>query len=274
MSKQRQVFFVSDRTGITAEALGNTLLTQFDGVEFRKLTLPFINTRERARETVARINQATRESAERPLVFSTTVSDEIRSVLRGSQGFFLDLFDSHIPAIEKELGQISSHTVGRVHGMVDSERYHLRIDAINFAMAHDDGLTQKDYERSDVILLAPSRCGKTPTCLYMALQHGLFAANYPLTDEDLEKSHLSDLLLKFQTKLYGLTSTPERLQRVRGERRPGSKYASLEQCTFELRQAELLYQRHNVPFLNSADTSVEEIAVVIMQEKNLRRQTF
>ncbi len=274
MTRQRHVFFVSDRTGLTAETLGNTLLTQFDVVEFRKLTLPFINTTERAQQTVARINQAAADSPERPLVFSTTVNDEIRAVLRSAQGLFLDLFDSYIPLIERELNVGSTHTVGRVHGMADTERYQARISAINFAMAHDDGLTQQDYARSDVILVAPSRCGKTPTCLYMALQHGLFAANYPLTDEDLEHARLPELLQPFQDKLYGLTSLPQRLHRVRSERRPGSRYAALEQCTYELRQAELLYQRHNIPFMNSADKSVEEIAVLVMQEKNLRRQTF
>jgi [pyruvate, water dikinase]-phosphate phosphotransferase / [pyruvate, water dikinase] kinase len=268
------VFFVSDRTGITAEALGNTLLTQFDGVEFRKATLPFVNTPERAAQAVARIDDASRLMAERPLVFSTTVNDEIRSVLRTSRGLFLDLFDAYIPAIEQELGQASTHTVGRVHGMADSERYRSRIDAINFAMAHDDGLTQKDYERADVVLLAPSRCGKTPTCLYMAMQHGLFAANYPLTDEDLEKGRLPEVLLRYREKLYGLTSVPERLHRVRSERRPGSRYASLEQCAYELRQAEQLYQRHNIPCLDSADKSVEEIAVTVMQDKGLQRQSF
>jgi len=274
MARQRIVFFVSDRTGITAETLGNTLLTQFDGVEFRKSTLPFVNTPERAAQAVARINDAARLAPERPLVFSTTVDDAIRDVLRSAEGLFLDLFDSYIPAIEKELGQASTHTVGRVHGMADSEGYRSRIDAINFAMVHDDGLTQKDYERSDVVLVAPSRCGKTPTCLYMALQHGLFAANYPLTDEDLEQARLPELLLKYRDKLYGLTSEAQRLHRVRSERRPGSRYASLEQCAYELRQAEQLFQRHNIPMVNSADRSVEEIAVVVMQEKNLRRQTF
>lgn len=274
MLRQRHVFFVSDRTGLTAETLGSTLLTQFDGIEFRKMTLPFINTPERAQQAVTCINQAAAQAAERPLVFSTTVNDEIRAVLRSAPGLFLDLFDSYIPTIEHELATRSTHTVGRVHGMADTEQYQARISAINFAMAHDDGLTYKDYERSDVIVIAPSRCGKTPTCLYMALQHGLFAANYPLTEEDLEHARLPELLAPFQGKLYGLTSLPQRLHRVRSERRPGSRYASMEQCTYELRQAELLYQRHNIPCMNSADKSVEEIAVLVMQEKNLRRQTF
>jgi regulator of PEP synthase PpsR (kinase-PPPase family) len=274
MTRQRLVFFVSDRTGITAESLGNTLLTQFDGVQFRKATLPFINTRERALEAVARIDDAGKLAAGRPLVFSTTVDDEIRKVLRTSKGFFLDLFDSYIPAIEQELGEHSTHTVGRVHGMTDTAGYTSRIDAINFSMAHDDGLTQKDYERAEVVLIAPSRCGKTPTCLYMAMQHGLFAANYPLTDEDLEHAKLPELLLRYREKLYGLTSAPERLHRVRSERRPGSRYASLDQCAYELRQAEQLFARYKIPFLDSADKSVEEIAVTVMQDKDLRRQTF
>ena len=268
------VYFVSDRTGITAEALGNTLLTQFDGIEFRKTTLPFINSLERAEQAVAFIAEAARLAPEPALVFSTTVNAEIRAILRQAPGLFLDLFDSHIPALERELAQASKPKVGHVHGMADSERYHARIDAINFAMAHDDGLTQKDYERSDVVLIAPSRCGKTPTCLYMALQHGLYAANYPLTDEDLEQARLPELLVKFLPKLYGLTSVADRLHRVRNERRPGSRYASLEQCAWELRQAEQLFARHRIPVVNSADKSVEEMTVVVMQEKNLRRQSF
>ncbi|MCI0749349.1 MAG: kinase/pyrophosphorylase [Nevskiales bacterium] len=274
MTRQHTVFFVSDRTGLTAETLGNTLLTQFDGMEFEKITVPFVNTPERARQAVLRINAIAEQDPKRPLVFSTTVNDDIRGILRESHGLFLDLFDHYIPAIEKELSRSSTHTVGRVHGMADTERYRSRIEAIHFSMAHDDGLTPQSYARSDVILVAPSRCGKTPTCLYMALQHGLFAANYPLTDEDLEQARLPDVLLPFQARLYGLTSSEQRLHRVRSERRPGSRYASLEQCAYELRQAEALYRRYNIPFLNSADKSVEEIAVVVMQDKNLRRQTF
>jgi regulator of PEP synthase PpsR (kinase-PPPase family) len=237
-------------------------------------TMPFVNSRERAEQAVALIGEAARLAPERPLVFSTTVNEEVRGILRGAAGLFLDLFDNYVSPLEHELGVGSTPSVGRVHGMADAERYHARIDAINFAMAHDDGVTQKDYERADVVLLAPSRCGKTPTCLYMALQHGLYAANYPLTDEDLENTRLPDPLLKHQAKLYGLTSEPDRLHRVRSERRPGSRYASLEQCTYELRQADQLYTRHAIPAVNSADKSVEEMAVTIMQDKNLRRQVF
>jgi len=274
MAHQRVVFFVSDRTGITAENLGNTLLTQFDGVEFRKVTLPFVNTPERARQTVEQINEVAATAAGRPLVFSTTVNDNIRAILRDCRGLFLDLFDSYIPPIEVELGLKSTHTVGRAHGVADPDRYRSRMAAMNYAMEHDDGLSTRDLARADIILIAPSRCGKTPTSLYLALQHGVFATNFPLTEDELEHLRLPQSLQGLEPKLFGLTSEPERLAQVRGERRPGSPYASLSQCAYELRQAEQLFRKLSIPYVNSANMSVEEIATYAMQEKALRRHTF
>ena len=271
MSVERTVFFVSDGTGITAETLGTTLLTQFEGAQFHKTTLPFINTQEKARTTVDYINHVADTAGARPIIFSTTVSDEIRATLRGARAMFLDLFDSYIAPIEAELGLTSTHAQGRAHGMADSGRYHARIDAMNYAMEHDDGQSSRDLGRAEVILVAPSRCGKTPTTLYLALQHAVFATNFPITEDDLESLRLPKALQGFESRLFGLTSDPERLSQVRSERRPGSKYASLAQCGYELRQAEQLYRRHNVPFLNSANMSIEEIAATVMQEKQLRR---
>ncbi len=267
---QRTVFFVSDGTGITAETLGATVLTQFVGVEFKKSTLPFINTPERARSAVDYINHVG-VGGERPLVFSTTVSDEIRAILRGSKALFMDLFDTYIAPVEQELGLKSTHAQGRAHGMVDAGRYDARIAAMNYAMEHDDGQSTRDLARADIILIAPSRCGKTPTTLYLALQHAIFATNFPLTEDDLEVLRIPKPLKGCEGKLFGLTSDAERLTEVRGERRPGSKYASLAQCGYELRQAEQLYRRHNIPFLNSAKMSIEEIAAMVIQEKGLRR---
>jgi hypothetical protein len=274
MNPQRAVFFVSDGTGITAETLGQTLLTQFDSVDYQTTTLPFINSVERARQTVDYINHVAAQGQARPLIFSTTVNDEIRTILRGAQGFFLDLFDSFVHAIEGELGQSSTHAQGRAHGVANVQRYTSRIDAMNFAMEHDDGQTSRDLARADIVLIAPSRCGKTPTSLYLALQHGLFASNVPLTVEDLDAQRLPQFLAGFEPKLFGLSSDPERLHQVRTERRPGSKYASLAQCAYELREAEQLFTRLGIPFVNSANMSIEEIATVAMQEKNLRRATF
>ena len=274
MSSQRAVFFVSDGTGITAETLGQTLLTQFDGVSFQTTTLPFINSPDRARQTVDYINHLAQQTDSRPLIFSTTVNDEIRAILRGAQGMFLDLFDTFVHSIEEELVLKSSHAQGRAHGVANSQRYTSRIEAMNYAMEHDDGQSARELGRADLILVAPSRCGKTPTTLYLALQHGIFACNVPLTVEDLEGQRLPSALDGFDRKLFGLTSDPERLSQVRTERRPGSKYASLAQCAYEVRQAEQLYARKDIPFVNSANMSIEEIATVAMQEKGLRRTTF
>jgi regulator of PEP synthase PpsR (kinase-PPPase family) len=274
LDQKRPVFFISDRTGITAETLGHTLLTQFDEAEFKQMTLPFINSADKARTTVEYVNHAAKTSGLRPIIFSTTVSDEIRAILRTADGLFLDLFDTFIGPIEQELHVKSSHAVGRAHGVADEGSYKARMEAMNYALHHDDGQTVKDYDRAEVIIIAPSRCGKTPTCIYMAMQHGVFAANYPLTDDDLERARLPAALLKYQAKLYGLTSEPERLHQVRSERRPGSKYASLHQVGFELRQAEQLYVRNNIPFVNTANMSIEEIATLIMLEKKIERRHF
>ncbi|HEY0975644.1 MAG TPA: pyruvate, water dikinase regulatory protein [Solimonas sp.] len=274
MSTPRTVFFVSDGTGITAETLGNTLLTQFEGLAFTKTTLPFINTVEKARSTLDYINFVARDSGLRPLVFSTTVNDEVRAILRGADGLFLDLFDQFVHAMEGELAFKSTHAQGRAHGLADPNRYRARIDAMNFAMEHDDGASTRDLTRADIVLIAPSRCGKTPTSLYLALQHGLYATNVPLTEEELEAQRLPSALKGLEDRCFGLTSDPERLSQVRTERRPGSKYASLAQCAYELRQAEQLYRRYNIPHINSASMSIEEIATLAMQEKNLRKQTF
>ena len=272
MADQRYVFFLSDGTGITAETLGATLLTQFEFVEFKKTTLPFINTPDKARNTVDYINHLAGQGS-RPIVLSTTVNDEIRNILRQCQGLFMDFFDAYIPAIEAELGLKSIHATGRAHGLSDARRYNARIDAMNYAMEHDDGQSTRDLAKADVILIAPSRCGKTPTTLYLALQYGIFATNFPLTEEDLEAQKLPASLKGLAPKCFGLTSDPDRLHQVRTERRPGSKYASLPQCAYELRQAESLYRKQNVPFINSANMSIEEIAAVVLQEKNLRRQS-
>tara|TARA_R110000787_G_scaffold130525_3_gene242487 strand:- start:10241 stop:11143 length:903 start_codon:yes stop_codon:yes gene_type:complete len=264
------VYFVSDGTGITAETLGTTLLTQFDGIDFKKSTLPFINTVEKAQNTVQYIDFLA-VSGPRPLIFSTTVNEEVRAVLRTCKGLFIDLFDTYIHTIEAELNQTSTHAQGRAHGVADSRRYDARIEAMNFAMEHDDGQSTRDMANAQVILIAPSRCGKTPTTLYLALQHGIFACNFPITEDDLEQGRLPKSLKGFESLCFGLTSDAEKLHQIRSERRADSKYASLEQCSYEIRESERLFQRNNIPFVSSASRSIEEIAALIIQEKELAR---
>ena len=273
MGNKRTVFFVSDQTGVTAETMGHSLLTQFDGLDFRPVTLPFISTVDKAEEAVAKINAVGLEDGTRPVIFSTLVNDDVRTVVRQADCLYLDFFDAFLGPMEQELGQVSSHALGRAHGVTDLAAYTARINATNFAMANDDGTHTREYDRADVILIGVSRSGKTPTCLYLALQYGAYAANYPLVDDDLDSRQLPAVVAPFRDRLFGLTIEPERLHQIREERRPGSRYASIAQCTYELRAAEQLFERFGVPYLDTTDCSIEEIASRVLERKKLARRT-
>ncbi len=265
------VFFVSDQTGVTAETMGHSLLTQFDGLEFRPITLPFISDVAKAHEAVQKINRAADESGVKPVIFATLVQDEVREVVKQSRALFLDFFEAFLGPMEQELASRSTHRAGRAHGIADQQVYEARINATNFALANDDG-SGRDYAHSDVVLLGVSRSGKTPTCLYLALQYGVCAANYPLTEDDLESGRLPAALAPYRSKLYGLTIVPERLQQIRNERRPGSKYASAQQVQYELRAAEALFQRNSIAYLNTTECSIEEIASRILDSTGIERR--
>src|SRR5664279_1254471 len=263
---RRTVFFVSDQTGITAETMGHSLMTQFDGIEFRQVTVPFISTVDKAIEAVRKIELVCKQEGVRPIIFSTLVQEDVRNVVRGSSGLFLDFFDPFLAPLESELKTQSSHFMSRTHRMADTHAYATRIDATNFALANDDGSVLRDYERADVILIGVSRSGKTPTCLYLALQYGIFAANYPLTEDDLESRKLPRGLEQHSRKLFGLTIKPDRLQQIRSERRPGSRYASAQQVQYEVRTAHSLLERLSVPYIDVTDCSIEEIASRILDQ--------
>jgi regulator of PEP synthase PpsR (kinase-PPPase family) len=244
-------------------------MTQFDGLRFRSVTVPFIDSVDKARETVNRINLTAEVEGAKPIVFATLVEDELREVLSRSRGLFLDFFDAFIGPLERELEVRSSHTVGKAHGVSNTTAYARRIDAMNFALDNDDGAHTRNYNRADIILTGVSRSGKTPTCLYMALHYGIFPANYPLAEEEFEKGDLPEPLKPYRDKLYGLTISADRLQQVRSERRPGSRYASPQQVNFELRSAEALFRKHGIPYLNTTECSIEEIASTILHGKGL-----
>jgi regulator of PEP synthase PpsR (kinase-PPPase family) len=270
--KERTVFFLSDQTGVTAETLGHSLLTQFDGHNFRQVTLPFIDTEDKAREAVQKINEAAGKTEARPIVFSTLVQDEFRSVVRDADGLHLDIFDVFLEPLEDELQQKSTHTAGRAHGMSDIESYMKRIEATNFALANDDGGITRDYEKADVILVGVSRSGKTPTCLYLALQYGVYAANFPLTDEEFDSGSLPEILGKQRSKLYGLTIAPTRLQQIRRERRALGKYSSAQQVRYELREAEKIFKKYNIPYVDTTEFSIEEISSRILDSTGVERR--
>jgi len=269
---ERSVFFLSDQTGVTAETLGHSLLTQFEGQKFRQVTLPFIDSDDKALEAVEKINAAASGEADRPLVFSTLVQDEFRSVVRESKGLYLDIFDVFLEPLEKELQKKATHTAGRAHGMSDIESYMKRIEATNFALANDDGGIARNYEMADVILVGVSRSGKTPTCLYLALQYGVYAANYPLTDEELDNGSLPEILVQEKDKLFGLTIAPTRLQQIRKERRALGKYSSAQQVRYELREAQKIFKKYGIPHVDTTEFSVEEIASRILNSTGVERR--
>lgn len=228
--------------------------------------MPFIDTLEKAAAAAARIDRAHDDDGFRPIVFSTLVNPRINTRVRQAHGLFLDLFATFVAPLEEELGVKSSHSVGRSHAATDSQQYRNRIEAINFSLAHDDGQLVTGLEQADVVLVGVSRCGKTPTSLYLAMQYGIKAANCPLIPEDFERGTLPSAIQNYRSKLFGLTIQPERLAEVRNERRPDSKYASLEQCRYEVAEAQRLMRREGIRWLSTTTKSIEEIATTILQE--------
>ncbi len=274
MPHRRTVFFVSDGTGITAQMLGHSLLTQFEGVEFNQVTLPFVDSVDKAGECLERIENEGLRGNGQPIVFSTLVDPQAREVVRRANALFLDFFETFIDPLEAGLGVKSSHTVGRSHSALDKNTYNARMEAVNFAMAHDDGASHRELGLADVILVGVSRSGKTPTSLYLALQFGVRAANYPLIPEDFSRMQLPEALRKHKARLYGLTIAPERLREIRQERRPDSQYADLRNCRHEVEQAEILMRREGICWINSTTKSIEEIATTILRELKLERQMY
>jgi [pyruvate, water dikinase]-phosphate phosphotransferase / [pyruvate, water dikinase] kinase len=274
VSLKRTVFFVSDGTGITAQMLGHSLLTQFEGVEFQQITLPFVDSMEKAEECLLRIEGESTNGSGPAIVFSTLVNQEVRQVVRRAKALFIDFFETFIGPLEAGLGVKSSHTIGRSHSAMDKKEYQQRIEAINFAMAHDDGASHRELSQADVILVGVSRSGKTPTSLYMALQFGVKAANYPLIPEDFHRMQLPEALRGQKGKLYGLTIAPERLREIRQERRPDSRYADLDNCRFEIDEAEKLMRREGIRCINSTSKSIEEIATTILRELRISRHVY
>lgn len=267
----KPVFYVSDGTGITVETIGQSLLTQFPGVRFVTERMPFVDDADKAAIATRRIVAAGERHGTRPIVIHSTVSQDIVAQLRDSGALMLDVFAPFVAPMERELGSLRQSRVGQAHSIVDFDSYHRRINAMNFALAHDDGIAV-NYDEADVVLVAVSRAGKTPTCVYLAMHYGVKAANYPLTDEDLETDRLPPRLRPYRRKLFGLTIDPERLSQIRQERRPNSRYAQLETCRREVHAAEAMFKVERIESLSTTYTSIEEIASKVMTTLGLNRE--
>jgi [pyruvate, water dikinase]-phosphate phosphotransferase / [pyruvate, water dikinase] kinase len=270
-TKTIPVFFLSNRTAITAETLGHSLLAQFPGVDFSSITIPFVDDITKANKIVERINTEAELSGIRPIVISTMADEAISKIILSSRALVLDPFDRFLPDLEATLQAHSIHESGQSHRISNQMLYESRIDAIDFSLIHDDGATTKLYDKTDIVILGVSRSGKTPTCLYLALQFGIKAANYPITEEDMDSEDLPKHLKVHKHKLFGLTTDPNRLAHIREERRAGSRYASIEQCRYEVKAAEQMFEQFGVPYLNTTTMSIEEISTKIVEVAGLKR---
>ncbi|WP_194755619.1 posphoenolpyruvate synthetase regulatory kinase/phosphorylase PpsR [Aliidiomarina indica] len=267
----RTAYYISDGTALTSETFGHAILSLFP-VTFQHKTLPFIDDEDKALRAVEEINQSYAETGERPLIFHTFVNPGIKRIIVKSEGVSYDFLDHYVAPVQAELGVEAQPKTNRTHGI--SADYNFRIDAINYTLENDDGVTTRNYGEADIILIGASRTGKTPTCLYLALQYGIKAANYPITEDDMDNLELTYDLKMHRHKLFGLTIDPDRLQSIREARRAGSRYASQKQCEFEIAEIEALYRREAIPYLNSTYASVEEIAAKIMTTANLKRHRY
>ena len=268
----RTAFYISDGTAITAEVFGHALLTLFPA-QFEHVTIPFVETADMAEQVKQRINDRYKTTGQRPLIFQTFVDDALRQIINSSDGISYDFLNAFVEPIQRELGVAPVPKTHRTHS-IHEKTYDFRIDAVNFALANDDGSNLKNYDQADIILVGVSRSGKTPTSLYLALQYGIKAANYPFVEEDMEQLRLPEVLKRNKAKLFGLTITPERLSQIREQRRANSRYASLRQCQLELAEVERLYQREQIPFLNSTHLSIEEISAKIIAKTGLKRHKY
>ena len=267
---KRTIFIISDGTGLTAQALAHSLLTQFPNLTFNYITLPYIDSIEKANEVIKQINAAFEGEQKIPIVFSTLVTGEIREALKNSRGLLIDFFVPFISTLEEEFQSAAKPSVGQMHGLVNYESYKTRIDAINYTLSCDDGVGQNYYEQADLILLGVSRSGKTPTCLYLAMEFGIFAANYPLTEEFFSYKNPPALLEAYRHKLFGLIIDDLRLHQIRSERKKDSGYASLPYCQRESKAAYAFFKKENIPYIDTTSRSIEEIATSIIAMKGLK----
>ena len=259
----RIVYIVSDGTGITAENFSQSILAQFEA-SFKQIRIPFVDTIDKAHEAVLQINGADPKYGQ-AIVFTTLVNPEVNQVVSKANALVLDMFQTFVAPLEQTLGMRSTHAINRLHHNADTDAYKNRIEAINYSLAHDDGQSNQNLIDANVILVGVSRVGKTPTSLYLAMQYGLKAANYPLIPEDFERGQLPKDLLPHKQKIFGLTIDPDRLSEIRNERRPGSNYAKLENCRYEINEATSMMRRESIPWVSTTSKSIEEIATTILQ---------
>ncbi len=261
--KKFHLHCVSDSTGDTIRSVARACLVQFDSVDTVDHLWPLARTpraMERVLEDIA--------AYPGPVMF-TLVNDDLRDQLmegcRRLKVPCISVLDPIIAALGTFLGEQPSHQPGRQHQM--NAEYFLRIEAMDWALAHDDGQATTDLQQTDVILIGVSRTSKTPTCLYLA-NRGIKAANVPF----VPGVPLPDDLYRPNGPLVvGLTKDPRRLVEIRRARllslhqQDETSYVDLEQVRAEISEARRLFTANNWPVLDVSQRSIEETAAAIMQ---------
>lgn len=269
-SSQRTVFFVSESTGITAETLGHSLLSQFPHIDFTLHQRPFIDNEKKARALVEEINQISKDESFKPLVFATMPETNINHILQTANCHYYEIFESYLDQIGKDLATEPTRESGLSHGLVNQKNYDARIDALNYTLKHDDAMVLKTIGEADVIIVGVSRSGKTPTSLYLALKFGIKAANYPITEDDFERNELPAVLMEHRDKLFATSIKAKRLSQIREKRMPNSSYASLANCKAEIKKAQALYEKYGLIPMDVTKQSIEELAAQIVRKLKLK----
>lgn len=265
-SSNRTVFFVSESTGITAETMGHSLLSQFPHLDFTYIQRPYINTQEKAHNLSKEISKVSQEQGFKPLVFATMPESDINKILDDSDCHYYEIFENFLDKIGHDLHTKPTRESGLSHGLVNEKTYDARIDALNYTLKHDDAMILKTLDKADVIIVGVSRSGKTPTSLYLALKYGIKAANYPITDTDFDKHDLPDALLQNREKLFATTIEAKRLHEIREKRRPSSQYSALQTCKSEIKKAQQLYNKYDLIPMDVTHQSIEELSAQIVRK--------
>ncbi len=269
MWNSKDVYYISDSTGILATNLGQALLCQFPEINFHEEHLPFIRTVEEARQALAYILESS--GGRRPIVFSTIMDREIMAVFDVPEVEFFDAYELFLSRLEECLEARALRVPG-FSRQADNVTMARRVEAIHFTLDHDDGVRPSEYDQAQVILLGVSRTGKTPASVYLATQLGLKVANFPLTGDTLARGQLPEGVLGNLRRAVGLTTRPEVLQQVRRKRYPDSRYASLTTCIDEIEQAKRVFARYRLPVVDTAGKSIEEIATQVLQELGISKK--
>jgi len=270
MWKIKEIYYVSDSTGILATNLGQALICQFPEVNFHEEKFPFIKTEEEAQKT---INYIVKQSSGRfPIIFSTLMDPKIRDIFDHPQVEFFDVCGTFLERLEGAL-EAKALRVPGFSRQIDFIDMANRVEAINYTLNHDDGTKLSEYDEADVILVGVSRSGKTPVSVYLSTHMGLKSANYPLTERDLDSYSIPKSLRENKKKVVGLTTKPELLESIRQKRYPNSKYAKRSTCIHELQQAQQIFLRNQLPVIDTSGKSIEELATQISQEIGLYKKS-